>query len=349
MYSARILLAPLRQKKGRLLVSVLAIALGVALGYAVQLINHSAANEFAQALYTLSGEADLTVRGARGGFDEALYPPIARMPEVAVASPALEVDARLPGHDEPLRVVGLDVMRAGRLQPGLVGDSGDRLDTLRSDTVFLSRPAARLARAEAGRCPGGPGRSGSGAAARRGHVAGRCCASAPRGDGHRRRAVALAAPRPPDADRPASAAGRGLGCVPAAVAESASGRCVRRAPAVHGGIQSAAIARLSDQPQRAGAGGAVYRCAAGVLDASAVGGAAARRACAAARARHDAAAAGATAGHRERIGGCDRCAAGPRAWTSARGRHRGRSGRGSRRRILRGCPAQAASRPRCAW
>jgi putative ABC transport system permease protein len=142
MYSARILLAPLRQKKGRLLISVLAIALGVALGYAVQLINHSAANEFAQALYTLSGEADLTVRGARGGFDEALYPPIARMPEVAVASPALEIDARLPGHDEPLRVVGLDVMRAGRLQPGLVGDSGDRLDTLRSDTVFVSRPAA---------------------------------------------------------------------------------------------------------------------------------------------------------------------------------------------------------------
>jgi putative ABC transport system permease protein len=33
-------------------------------------------------------------------------------------------------------------MRQGRLQPGLVGDSGDRLDTLRSDTVFLSRPAA---------------------------------------------------------------------------------------------------------------------------------------------------------------------------------------------------------------
>src|SRR4249920_679167 len=140
--TAPLLFAPLRQKKGRLLISVLAIALGVALGYAVQLINHSAANEFAQALYTLSGEADLTVRGARGGFDEALYPPIARMPEVAVASPALEVDARLPGHDEPLRVVGLDVMRAGRLQPGLVGDSGDRLDTLRSDTVFLSRPAA---------------------------------------------------------------------------------------------------------------------------------------------------------------------------------------------------------------
>ena len=43
-----------------------------------------------------------------------------------------------------------------------------------------------------------------------GLLAGRRRASAPRGHGHRRRAVASAASRPPDADRPASAAGRGL-------------------------------------------------------------------------------------------------------------------------------------------
>src|SRR6185295_2404113 len=118
------------------------IALGVALGYAVQVINRAAADEFAQALYTLSGEADLTVRGPRGGFDEALYPPIARMREVAVASPVLEIDARLPGRDEALRVIGLDVFRAGRLQPALIGEGEDRLDTLRADRLFLSRPAA---------------------------------------------------------------------------------------------------------------------------------------------------------------------------------------------------------------
>ncbi len=137
------LLSGVRQNLGRFLISLLAIALGVALGYAVQLINRTAANEFAQALYTLSGDADLTVRGARAGFDEALYPPIARLPEVAVASPALEVEARLLGRDEPLRLLGLDVFRAGRLQPALVGEGSDRLDTLRSDTVFLSRSAAQ--------------------------------------------------------------------------------------------------------------------------------------------------------------------------------------------------------------
>src|SRR5262245_5873718 len=143
MYPASLLIAPLLQHKGRLLAAVIAIALGVALGYAVQLINRAAANEFAQALYTLSGDADLTVRGARAGFDDRLYPSIAQLPEVAVASPALEVDARLPGHEEPLRLIGLDMFRAGRLQPGLVGESSERLDALRSDRLFLSRSAAR--------------------------------------------------------------------------------------------------------------------------------------------------------------------------------------------------------------
>lgn len=143
MLPAQLWIAPLLQHKGRLLASIIAIALGVALGYAVQLINRAAANEFAQALYTLSGDADITVRGPRAGFDDELYAAIARLPEVAVASPALEVDARLPGRDEPLRLLGLDMFRAGRLQPALVGESGDRLDALRPDTVFLSRSAAR--------------------------------------------------------------------------------------------------------------------------------------------------------------------------------------------------------------
>jgi putative ABC transport system permease protein len=143
MLPGSLLIAPMRQHKGRLLASIIAIALGVALGYAVQLINRAAANEFAQALYTLSGDADLTVRGARAGFDDALYASIARLPDVAVASPAIEVDARLPGRDEPLRLLGLDMFRAGRLQPALVGEGSDRLDTLRPDKVFLSRTAAR--------------------------------------------------------------------------------------------------------------------------------------------------------------------------------------------------------------
>ena len=133
----------LAQNRTRTVLAVLAIALGVALGYAVQLINAAAVNELAQGVQTLSGDADLEVRGPRGGFDEALYPDLARMPDVAVASPVVEVDAKVAGGDAPLRIVGIDVFRAGFIQPGLIAAAADRLDTLRSDALFLSPAAAR--------------------------------------------------------------------------------------------------------------------------------------------------------------------------------------------------------------
>ena len=138
-----LILASLLQNKGRVLISILAIALGVALGYAVHAINAAAMNEFGQALQTVSGEADLTVRGPRAGFDENLYVTLARMPEIAVASPMLEADVHVVGRDESLQLLGIDVFRAWRIQPALVGEGADRLDTLRPDMVFLSPAAAR--------------------------------------------------------------------------------------------------------------------------------------------------------------------------------------------------------------
>ncbi len=140
---AALFLAPLAQHKGRLAVSVLAIALGVALGYAVQLINAVALNEFSQAVRSLAGEADLEIRGPRAGFDELLYPRLARLAQVAVASPVLEVDAKLPGRQEPLRVLGVDAFRAAQVQPALIGNApADLLDLLRPDALFLSPAAA---------------------------------------------------------------------------------------------------------------------------------------------------------------------------------------------------------------
>ena len=135
-------LGPLRQGKGRLALALAAIALGVALGYAVQLVNQSAIGEFAQAVQTLSGAADLQLRGPRAGFDESLYPRLARLPEVAVASPAIEADPRLAGRETTLRLVGLDVFRAGLVQPDLFATAADSLDTLRPDAIFLSPAAA---------------------------------------------------------------------------------------------------------------------------------------------------------------------------------------------------------------
>src|SRR6202163_875033 len=140
----------LAQNKARSMLSVLAIALGVALGYAVQLITGAAVNELALGVQFLSGDADLQVRGPRSGFDEAVYPVLARLREVAAASPVVELDAKLADRSDALKIIGIDVFRAGVVEPGLVADSADRLDHLRSDTLFLSPAAARSLGVEGG-------------------------------------------------------------------------------------------------------------------------------------------------------------------------------------------------------
>src|SRR5213596_3720873 len=101
MAAVRVILAgAFAQNKARSLLSVLAIALGVALGYAVQLISAAAVNELGQGVQFLSGAADLQVRGPRAGFDEGIYPQLARMPEIAIASPVVEVDARIADRND---------------------------------------------------------------------------------------------------------------------------------------------------------------------------------------------------------------------------------------------------------
>jgi putative ABC transport system permease protein len=132
-----------RNHRGRALVAIATIALGVALGYAVQLINGAAFNEFSAATRSLSGEADLQVRGAQPFVDEAIYPRLANEPGVALASPVLALDVAVPGRNSALPVLGIDVFRASRITPDLIGvPSPDRqLDTLASDAVFLSAAA----------------------------------------------------------------------------------------------------------------------------------------------------------------------------------------------------------------
>lgn len=136
---------------GRRLASMLAIAVGVALGYAVQLVHSVAVAEMEQAARSLAGEADLVVQSAHGGMEESLYGVLALRSEVAAASPVIEIDARLPERREKLRLLGIDVFRAAQIQPALVArDVADPLDTLRSDRIFLNPSAAAWLGAEVG-------------------------------------------------------------------------------------------------------------------------------------------------------------------------------------------------------
>ena len=137
--------ARLAHQRGRALLSVAGIALGVALGFGVQLVNRAAVDELAAAVRAVAGSADLEVRGGRAGFPEALYAGIARLPGVALASPALDLRAGVAGTERTLRVLGVDVLRAARMHPQLFAGlpQGARLALLEPDAVLLSAGAAR--------------------------------------------------------------------------------------------------------------------------------------------------------------------------------------------------------------
>ncbi len=138
-----LLFAEWRAHPLRALMAIGAIAIGVALGFAIHLINAAAYNEFSAAIKSLSGQADLQVRATQALFDESLYEDLARRREVAVASPVLEVDAALPERRDTLHILGIDVFSAAQIAPDLVGVPAEDhpFDTLADDAVFLS-PAA---------------------------------------------------------------------------------------------------------------------------------------------------------------------------------------------------------------
>ncbi|CAM8625803.1 COG3127 Predicted ABC-type transport system involved in lysophospholipase L1 biosynthesis, permease component [Oxalobacteraceae bacterium] len=127
----------------RALVAILAIALGVALGFGIHLVNSAAFNEFSAAARSLSGSADLQARAIASSVDEQVFPQLANLAEVEFASPVLELDLPVPGQRSALKLLGIDSFAAATITPDLLGvpESDHPFDALMHDTVFLS-PAA---------------------------------------------------------------------------------------------------------------------------------------------------------------------------------------------------------------
>ncbi len=122
--------------------------LGVALAFSVHLINASALGEFASAVRAVNGQPDLELRATSGGFDEALYERVATHPQVALASPVLDVVVLAPGADgarRPLRLLGVDALRVATIAPALLPllrPGADRFALFEPDAVFLNAAAA---------------------------------------------------------------------------------------------------------------------------------------------------------------------------------------------------------------
>ncbi len=103
--------------------AIAAIMLGVALAFAVHLINASALSEFSSAVRSVNGQPDLELRAASGNLDENIYARVAAHPNVDLASPVLEIstyalDAQ--GNKLPIKVLGLDALVAASLSPALM-------------------------------------------------------------------------------------------------------------------------------------------------------------------------------------------------------------------------------------
>jgi putative ABC transport system permease protein len=106
--------------------SVAAIAIGVALGFAIHLVNAVALDDFTGGLNRMRGAADLSIVAAGpGGFDEQFFGRLMASgiaASIAVASPVVERD--VPLADDPrtvLDVAGVDALRAARVTPALIG------------------------------------------------------------------------------------------------------------------------------------------------------------------------------------------------------------------------------------
>ena len=143
-----------RWHPARLALTAVAIAVGVALGFAVHLVNGSALASFDRAVRGVNGAADLSVRASTPlGFDEALYPRVATAAGVADVSPVIELRATVG--KVRLTLLGFDVIRAAAVTPTLIGSRPQGPDTagdavFDAQALFLSRGALAATGARVG-------------------------------------------------------------------------------------------------------------------------------------------------------------------------------------------------------
>jgi putative ABC transport system permease protein len=149
----------LRHHPWRSAAAVAAVMLGVALAFAVHVINASALDEFSQAVRAVNGQPDLEVRAMQGSLPEALYELLATDPQVTHASPLLELAAVAQSANSndgapplanansmrvTLRVLGADALLLPTIAPALMPrpwDTADRFALFAPATVFLNTAA----------------------------------------------------------------------------------------------------------------------------------------------------------------------------------------------------------------
>ena len=134
-----LILRPLRREPTRTILTLLSIALGVAVVIAIELAGDAATGSFQSSLTTLVGKVDYEIT-ANGGVDERYIAKLATLPVNARFSPVIEEPVAIPGQGSTT-LYGIDAI-AG---PERSGDgSGFNPDELETSAVISSDLAARL-------------------------------------------------------------------------------------------------------------------------------------------------------------------------------------------------------------
>jgi putative ABC transport system permease protein len=126
----RLILRPLRRERTRTALTIVSIALGVAVVIAIELSGDAATGSFESSLTTLVGKVDYEIT-ANGGVDEQYVGKLAALPVNARFSPIIEQPAMIDGRSSTT-LYGVDLIAGGS------GDSTDFDVTQLESTAIVS-------------------------------------------------------------------------------------------------------------------------------------------------------------------------------------------------------------------
>lgn len=124
----RFIVRPMTQEPWRTAITVIGIALGIAVVLAMRLANASAVRGFETALEAMSGKTSLEIVSPGVGIDERRLSSLDWLAEFGTASPVIEGDAGVRtevGH-EAVRVLGVDILRDRALREYRLEAAGAR-------------------------------------------------------------------------------------------------------------------------------------------------------------------------------------------------------------------------------
>ena len=141
----RLIVRPMRREPVRTLLTVAAVALGVAVVLAIELAGNAAAGSFHSSMETLTGDADLEVTAA-GGLAPEVWTKLAALPYALRLEPRLEDYAEVIGTGRSVALIGVDLVgsASGRDQPNAAVRDNEETGEVVTGPALGYRPGDKI-------------------------------------------------------------------------------------------------------------------------------------------------------------------------------------------------------------